>query len=77
MPQCHGKAMTALFNVIPVTFAGAVALLEAIADYDCDDDAPRGMSPLEWWANSDDDTSVVVNDTLLEIADVLRTTSKG
>jgi hypothetical protein len=66
------KAQTALFNVTPVTFAGAVALLEVIAGYVEEDDEPRELSPLEWWANGHDDMGKAVNDTLLEIAEVLR-----
>jgi hypothetical protein len=71
--NAHNKAMTALFNVTPVTFAGAVELLEVLAGYD--DKEPREYSPLEWRTQGDDDTSVAVNDTLLEIATVLRQTS--
>jgi hypothetical protein len=75
--NAHNKAMTALFNVTPVTFTGAVALLEAIASYDVGKDEPRGQSPLEWWASGQDDAAEAVNNTLLEIADVLRRTSEG
>jgi hypothetical protein len=71
----QSKAMNALFNVTPTTSAGAVALLEALANYDSEDGEPRGVSPLEWWGGDHGDGGEAVNDTLLEIVDVLRATS--
>ena len=53
-----------------------MALLEAIASYDCEDGEPRGQSPLEWWATGHDDMAEAVNDTLLEIVEVLRNGSR-
>jgi hypothetical protein len=70
--KANNKAEAALFNVSPTTFVGAVALLEAIASYDCEDGEPRELSPLEWWVNGDDEMAAAVNDTLLEIVEVLR-----
>jgi hypothetical protein len=66
------KTMDALFNVSPVTFAGAVGLLEAIAGYTHDHKGCREYSPLEWWVNGGDRAGAAVNDVLLEIASVLR-----
>jgi hypothetical protein len=63
------SATDALFDVTPTTILGAVALLEAIAFYD---DREADCSALEWWVHGGDATTRAANDTLLEIAAVLR-----